>query len=205
MPSPVPIYLSNHQIIQSVNFARLTWSNHYHRMWHTKEKGISQITKGKLGEIALETFASMNGIKSQTNLQINTGIDRYDLEMMNYTISVKTKACVRSFPSDLSTFYLHIPCDQYSRIVRDKTDFLIAVFLRCKKSPSWQNLSSLSSYIVGGIRLKDYDTKKVLHKAGTYPKGWNNTYPFPPPDSFAVSWQDLVDINNIFREISIPF
>ena len=203
MPSPVSIYLSNHQIIKVYNFAQLTVSNHYHRMWNDDSVGIQKIIIGKAGEVAIETYLKMNGIETENvNTRIDLGADKFDLQVGDSFISVKTKLakCSVPSPSRYSQWFLHIPQDQYDKI-KNSCDYIAAVFIgNISGNVEWESITSLKVDIIGIVSVDKFDSIKILHKAG---QEIAEGFVLPPPDSYAVSWKDLSSFSDVVDQLRI--
>ena len=73
---------------------------------------------------------------------------------------------------------------------------IIAVALRCLNLSieKWADVPSVKAGIVGGMEFSEYNEIKVLHRAG------EEVVPgfiLPPPDSWAVAWSQLHDVDLI--------
>lgn len=201
MPSPISIYLSNHQIIKIYNFARLTVSNHYHRMWDDNSVGIQKIVIGKAGEVAIASYLRMNGVEVEDiNTRIDLGADKFDLQIGDSFISVKTKSAKSDIPStnQYSRWFLHIPQDQYEKI-KDCCSYIIGVFVgNIGDNIEWKSMTSLKVNIIGIISVDKFDYIKTLHKAG---QEIAEGFILPPPDSYAVSWEDLSSFPDVIDKL----
>lgn len=190
------IYLSNDDIITALNFAIYTVDKHYHRMWHDRKVGISKIGIGKLGEIAISKYLSLQGIKTVVNLRSNTGHDDGDLLLWEEILEIKTKKFKNKLPP-LDQIFLHIPVDQYEKIILRDVAAVIAVALSHNQEINEQTIL-LEMNIIGGLILNEYDKIKILHKAG---EEIVPGFILPPPDSYAVRWSELDDFENILTKI----
>lgn len=197
------IYLSNHDIVGTVNFAGYTVHNHYHRMWQTIEAGLEKIIIGKLGEVAIIKYLEFHGIKSKGNFRIDTGIDTNDLKVKGQNIEIKTKRFKSPQLPPFENIYLHIPIDQYAVMVQHQTDFVIAVCIPNDASQlisDWLNIKALKIIIVGGLPFETYNKLKVFHQGGIpLSDGF-----VPIIDSYGVPWSQLHDIDMLIKKIRNP-
>jgi len=192
------VYLSNSDIVDAVNFAVHTVSNHFHRMWSSEEEGIQKIVAGKLGEIAVLKYCDMTGRKvKRTNFKINTGVDTADMIINKKNVAIKTKIFSRSVLPQLNEIFLHVPCDQYPKMVENETKAIIAVCLRSnvpKDTNACAHVTGYKTNIVGGLPFDTFAQIKVLHKVG---EEISPGFLLPPPASYGVRWSDLWEIEKL--------
>ena len=194
------VYLSNDDIIDCINFANYTVSQHYKRMWQNENDGILKIILGKLGELSISKYCEMIGIKTKTNFRIDTGIDTADLIIHKKNIAVKSKNFKRMMLPPLSNIWLHIPIDQYPKIIEHNTVTVIAVCLHSNNNQvkEWAMTPFCTTNIIGGLLIGEYDKLKILHRAG---EEISPGFRLPPPNSWAVPWSELYDFDILLHKI----
>ena len=103
------VYLSNNDIIDTINFALYTYLQHYNRIDLNKKHRAVYVIQGKLSEIAVAKYCQIIGIKTSPNLRIDRGTDISDLVIYKKNVAIKSKTFSRVLLPSFNEIYLHIP------------------------------------------------------------------------------------------------
>jgi len=178
------VTLSLETMEKALKFAESEYEHFYKRMYSDRESRIDKVYVGKCGEAAL---AQVLDVEVDYSVEPDRG---FDLLLENtyigeLKIAVKTKRAPRRV--DLSKWWVHIPHDQYHKILNN-SDCLFG----CLFNPP-------TVWIVGWLPMDLIDELKVYHKAGTE---ITPGFKLPPPDSWGVRMTDLdQNIKGFLRSI----
>jgi len=155
-------------------YAEKSYGEYYKRFDYDEKNRIERVFYGKIGEEAV-------AMKLHTEVNYEPGTNSgYDLVWHKKRIAVKTKK-VKKIPRRWNDYYVHIPEDQYSKILRS-ADILIGTFAEIP-----------DVYIIGWLLMDDVDKLKEFHNEERL-----RSIGLPPIPSWGIDVKNFKPLSSLF-------